>query len=134
MVAWLEADDEGYRSLERWQGLGTVRPGVAAGMTLFALSLGGIPPTGGFLGKWLAFSTAVRAELVPLAVVGALTSVIALGYYLRIVVDLWMRPRPEQASTPRAERPLAAFAAGFSAAMVLALGIAPGLLLGRLIS
>ena len=64
---------------------------------------------------------------------GALTSVIALGYYLRIVVDLWMRPRPEDAAAPSAERPLAAFAAGFSAAMVLALGVAPGLLLGRLI-
>ena len=133
LVAWMEADGEEYRSLSRWQGLGTVRPGVAAGMTLFALSLGGIPATGGFLGKWLAFSTAVRAELVPLAVLGALTSVVALGYYLRIVVDLWMRPRPEDAAAPSAERPLAAFAAGFSAAMVLALGVAPGLLLGRLI-
>lgn len=132
LIAWLEADGEEATGLDRWQGLGTVRPGVAAGMTLFALSLGGIPATGGFLGKWLAFSTAVRADLVALTVLGALTSVVALGYYLRIVVDMWMKPRPAAFATPHAERPLLAFSAGFCAAMVLALGLLPGLVLGRL--
>lgn len=132
LVAWMEADGEEYTSISRWQGLGRVRPGVAAGMTLFLLSLGGIPATGGFLGKWMAFSTAVRADMVPLAVFGALTSVVALGYYLRVVIALWMQPRPESWATPHAERPLAAFLAGFCAAMVLALGLLPGLVLGPL--
>lgn len=132
LVSWLEADGEHYTELERWEGIGTVRPGIASGMTLFALSLGGIPATGGFLGKWLAFSTAVRADLVLLSILGALTSVVALGYYLKVVIAMWMKPRPASMATPRAERPLAAFAAGFCAAMVLALGLRPDLVLGRL--
>ena len=86
----------------------------------------GIPAAG------VSGSTAVRAGSCR-SRPGALTSVVALGYYLRIVVDLWMRPRPEDAAAPSAERPLAAFAAGFSAAMVLALAwprATPGRLIG----
>jgi len=132
LVAWMEADGEDHTSLSRWQGLGSVRPGIAAGMTLFLLSLGGIPATGGFLGKWLAFSAAVRADMLPLAVLGALTSVVAMGYYLRVVITMWMKPRPEAWATPRIDRPLAAFLAGFCAAMVLALGLLPGFVLGPL--
>jgi len=132
LIAWMEADGEDHTQLNRWQGLGSVRPGVAAGMTLFLLSLGGIPATGGFLGKWLAFSAAVRADMLPLAVLGALTSVIALGYYLRVIITMWMKPRPETWATPTMNRPLAAFLAGFCAAMVLALGLIPGFVLGPL--
>jgi NADH:ubiquinone oxidoreductase subunit 2 (subunit N) len=61
-----------------------------------------------------------------------LTSVIALGYYLRVIITMWMKPRPESWAIPSMNRPLAAFLAGFCAAMVLALGLIPGFVLGPL--
>jgi len=61
-------------------------------LTLFMVSLGGIPPTAGFMGKVLVFGAAVKAGLVwPLVVVGVLNSVISVFYYLRITVALYMR-------------------------------------------
>ncbi len=129
LIAMLENDGERFTRLDALRGLARRRPAVAAAMALFMLSLGGIPATGGFLGKWFAFSVAVRAELYVPAVLGALTSVVALGYYLRVVVAMYMEPAPEGEPPPSA-RPLpATVTVAACAALVLLLGLAPGLLL-----
>jgi NADH-quinone oxidoreductase subunit N len=73
-------------------GLGFRNPLAGLALTLFMISLGGIPPTAGFMGKVLVFGAAVKAGLVwPLVVVGVLNSVVSVFYYLRITVALYMR-------------------------------------------
>jgi NADH-quinone oxidoreductase subunit N len=60
-------------------------------MTVCLLSLGGFPPTAGFIGKWYVFSAAVGAGYYGLAVIGVLTSVISVFFYLRVVVMMYMQ-------------------------------------------
>jgi NADH-quinone oxidoreductase subunit N len=73
-------------------GLGFRQPLTGLALTLFMISLGGIPPTAGFMGKVLVFGAAVKAGLVwPLVVVGVLNSVVSVYYYLRVTVALYMR-------------------------------------------
>ena len=59
-------------------------------MLLFMLSLGGIPPTAGFMGKFWLFGAAIDAGYVWLAVIGVLNSAISLYYYIRVVVFMWI--------------------------------------------
>jgi NADH-quinone oxidoreductase subunit N len=72
-------------------GLAQSRPGLAALMTLFMISLAGIPPTGGFYGKFALFGAAVKAGNVGLTILAVLTSVVSLYYYLRLPVVMYMR-------------------------------------------
>ncbi|MGQ0508256.1 MAG: NADH-quinone oxidoreductase subunit N [Myxococcaceae bacterium] len=96
-----EDEDKGNAwDLERFAGLAQRKPGWAFAMAACLLSLGGIPPTVGFMGKLLIFRSAVDAGLVWLAVVGILTSAAAIYYYLRVVVYMFMRPAPENAPSP----------------------------------
>lgn len=132
LISWLEADGEVFTRVSSLRGLASRRPWMAGTLSLFLLSLGGIPATGGFLGKWLVFSVAVKADLLVMTLIGVLTSVIALGYYLRVIVAMYMEPAPEELAPPMSERSYAAFAASLCAVMVLALGIQPGAFLGRL--
>jgi NADH-quinone oxidoreductase subunit N len=60
-------------------------------MTIFLVSLGGIPPTAGFFGKFTVFAAAVEQGHVVLAVIGVLASLVSLFYYLRVVVAMFMR-------------------------------------------
>ena len=77
-------------------GIGFRHPALGIAMTLFMLSLGGIPPTAGFMGKVYVFGVALKAGLVPLVVVGVLNSVISVFYYLRVTVAMYMEePRGE---------------------------------------
>ena len=127
LLAWLEADGEHFTELKSLKGLASRRPLVAAAMALFMLSLGGIPATGGFLGKWFVFSVAVTNGLTGFAIAGILFSVVALGYYLRVIVAMYMEPAPEDIAPPMAQRAPAAFGTALCAAMVLLLGLLPGL-------
>lgn len=132
LVALLEADGERFTRLDSLRGLARRRPGIAAAMTLFMLSLGGIPATGGFLGKWFVFALALEAELYVAAALGVLLSVLALAYYLRVVVAMYMQPEPEGQAPPLTQRAEANVGLWLCAAMVLLLGLAPGLFLGSL--
>jgi NADH-quinone oxidoreductase subunit N len=73
-----------------WSGLGRKEPLLAATMTLFLLSLAGIPPTGGFIAKLTIFTAAQNAGETILVVVGALASVVAAFFYLRLIVMMWL--------------------------------------------
>jgi len=83
-------EDEGY-SLSAFAGLSRRRPYLAAAMAIFMLSLTGIPPTGGFMGKFYIFKSAVDAGMYGLAAVGLLASVVGAFYYLRVVVQMYLR-------------------------------------------
>ena len=60
-------------------------------MTVFMFSLAGVPPTGGFIGKFYAFSAAVKAGYIWLAVIGVLNSAVSLYYYLKVMVYMYFR-------------------------------------------
>jgi NADH-quinone oxidoreductase subunit N len=76
--------------LESWAGIGYRKPLLGAGMTLFMLSLAGIPPTAGFIGKFYLFKEAVAAGMVELAIFGVIGSIIGVYYYIRVIVYMYM--------------------------------------------
>jgi NADH-quinone oxidoreductase subunit N len=134
VLALLESDGERMTTLAGLRGLGQRRPYLAAALTVFMLSLGGIPATGGFLGKYLVFSVAVRAHLVPAAVVGVLLSVVALGYYLRVIIALWMEA-PGDDSPLASTKPIAlpaTLASAACVALVLGMGLLPSWFLANM--
>ena len=111
-------------NIDSFAGLARTRPGLAALMTLFMLSLAGIPGTAGFMAKWQIFATAVSAGQVPLAIIGVLTSVVSVYYYLRVPVLMYMREPGEEP----ARMEIGFAEAGVlivCAAVVLYLGIVP---------
>ena len=92
---------ERYVTLEDYAGLGRRSPILAAILTLFLLSLIGIPMTGGFFAKFYVFSAALQANLVWLTIIGVINSAIAAYYYLRVIVLMYMRePRVEAVVAP----------------------------------
>jgi NADH-quinone oxidoreductase subunit N len=98
VLAILDTTDRPHDRVSDFAGLSKAHPGVAALMTVFLLSLGGMPPTAGFVGKWYVFTAAVQSGNTGLALIGVLTSVIAIFFYLRVVVMMYMtgggRPEP----------------------------------------
>jgi NADH-quinone oxidoreductase subunit N len=97
VAAWVGRRSEERARVDDWSGLARRRPALALAMTLFLLSLAGFPPTGGFFGKFYLFRAAVeRPELMWLVVAAVLNSVISVYYYLRIVVAMYFRERPEE--------------------------------------
>jgi len=82
--------EEGF-SLYGYSGLARRRPVLCALMTIFMLSLTGIPPMAGFLGKFFLFRAAVDGKFYLLAVIGVLNSVVGAFYYLRVVVHMYMK-------------------------------------------
>ncbi|HEX8705368.1 MAG TPA: NADH-quinone oxidoreductase subunit N [Myxococcaceae bacterium] len=127
-----EDEDKGTAwDLDRFSGLAQRRPGWAFAMAAFMLSLGGIPPTMGFMGKLLIFRSAVDTGLIGLAIVGVLSSAAGVYYYLRVVVYMFMRPIPEGAQT--LERNWGTeLTLVLSTAAVVLLGILPGPVTGWL--
>jgi NADH-quinone oxidoreductase subunit N len=116
-------------TLPDFAGLAARRPGLALAMTLFMVSLSGIPPTAGFFGKFYVFGAAVDAGLIGLATLGVLTSVVGVFYYLRVVVYMYMKPPEKRIEAPT--RPVwAAAVVALLALLVLAVGLFPEQLLG----
>lgn len=136
VVSMLEDPDRGTLSVASLRGLGQRRPWIAGALALFLISLGGIPLTGGFLGKYLVFSAVYRSGFVVPAALGALLSVVALGYYLRVITAMFMEePLADRDQLPRGdavdEAPALAGLA-LCALGVLLLGVLPGWALGLL--
>jgi len=128
VLVYLSGRSRDYQNLGDLRGLARHDPLAAYSMLFFLLSLGGIPPTMGFMGKWQIFLAALKAHEIALAIVMALTSVIAVYYYLRIV---WMMcfEEPREAA-PAA--PVARFGAGatvfLAAGTTVLFGVAPMLI------
>ncbi len=90
VIALEKAEGKGLEIAD-YAGLGRKRPLLAAAMTVFMLSLTGMPPTLGLVGKFYLFRTAIQGGFIGLAVIGVLTSLISAYYYLRVVVTMYMR-------------------------------------------
>jgi NADH-quinone oxidoreductase subunit N len=87
---------ERYVTLVNYEGLGRTSPLLAATLTIFLLSLIGIPMTGGFFAKFYVFSAAMKANLIWLTIIGVINSAIGAYYYLRIIVVMYMRESRQQ--------------------------------------
>jgi len=100
VIALEKLDGKGLE-INDFAGLGRKRPLLAAAMTVFMLSLTGMPPTLGLVGKFFLFRTAIEGGFIGLAVIGVVTSLISAYYYLRVVVTMYMRDGdPETAREP----------------------------------
>jgi NADH-quinone oxidoreductase subunit N len=106
-----------------YAGLAHRRPLLAMAMTVFLLSLAGIPPTGGFVGKLYLFTAAVENGKVWLAVAGVLNSLVSAFYYLRVIATLYMR-EPEGEMPPRVPA-LSGLALAIAVYGILQLGLFP---------
>jgi NADH-quinone oxidoreductase subunit N len=131
VLTQLSGVDEKLRSLDDFTGLALRRPGLSALLAFFLLSLIGIPFTGGFFGKFYAFSAAVNSGHLWLAIVGLANSGVACFYYLRLLAALYAKPLTDAApDIPARKLTLpAALALTAAAAATLALGILPNHLL-----
>jgi NADH-quinone oxidoreductase subunit N len=109
--------------LKDLSGLHFRHPFAAFAMLIFMLSLGGIPPTAGFMGKFWLFSAAIESGYTWLAVIGVLNSAISLYYYIRIVVFMYLK-KETTGSEPTAS-PALAFTLALALLATLALGVYP---------
>jgi NADH-quinone oxidoreductase subunit N len=111
--------------LAAYGGLGARHPVLALALTVFLLSLIGMPPTAGFVGKLYLFGAAIREGFVWLAVIAVVNSVVAAYYYLRLIVFMYMRD-PEPSALAAALTPAAGLALAVSVWVTFQLGLWPG--------
>jgi NADH-quinone oxidoreductase subunit N len=124
VITLLESRDAPNDQVRDYAGLWHDHPGLALLMTIFLLSLGGFPPLGGFIAKWYVFTAAISAGYTWLAIIGVLTSVVSVFFYLRIIVMMYMTASSGQARFPRVPRAAGA-AVIASAILVVYLGVLP---------
>jgi NADH-quinone oxidoreductase subunit N len=126
VVVLLRRRDVVGDELKDFSGLSFRNPFAAFAMLLFMLSLGGIPPTAGFMGKFWLFGAAIEAGYGWLAVIAVLNSAISLYYYIRLVVFMYLK-KDTMGSEPVAG-PSLNFALAVAVAATIVLGIYPRLL------
>ena len=130
VVMLVSARGELRTSVASYAGLGRRSPVLAGLLTLFLLSLTGIPPTAGFVAKVSVFQAATDAGAWPLVLIGVLASVVAAYVYLRVIVLMYMQDPEGDAETDETMMPRIAVAV--PAVLVLVLGVFPGLVVGFL--
>src|SRR5208283_4472487 len=91
VVSHFASAGEKYVTLDDYAGLGRRSPLLAVILTIFLLSLIGIPATGGFFAKFYVFSAALQSNLIWLTIIGVVNSAIAAYYYLRVIIYMYMR-------------------------------------------
>jgi NADH-quinone oxidoreductase subunit N len=124
VIAALDNADRPNDQVRDYAGLSNGHPALAALMTIFLLSLGGFPPLGGFVAKWYVFNAALKSGYSGLAIIGVLTSVVSVFFYLRIVVMMYMTTTETPARFPPVPRVVGA-ALIASAILSFYLGILP---------
>ena len=121
-----------FRSISSYGGLFGYAPGLATLMTIFMASLAGIPPLGGWFGKFTAFQALLSAGTgwsYALAVIGAVNSVVAFGYYGSILREMWMKPAPHGDTSPVVVPSAISVALAITGLSTLVLGVLPGLVI-----
>ena len=116
--------------ISSYGGLIQYAPGLAVMMTIFLASLTGIPPLGGWIGKFTSFKAVLEAATVPayvLAVIAAVNTAIASAYYLRVMREMWMNDPPDGDVTPIVTPPPISAALAITTLGTLLVGILPGL-------
>jgi NADH-quinone oxidoreductase subunit N len=125
VVAFVGRRGDERQNVDDWAGLAARHPGAALAMTIFLLSLGGIPPTAGFFGKFYVFRAAMEpdGQLLWLVVAAVINSVVSIYYYLRVVMAMYFRePTRDAVRAPSGAVSVALIAC---AVLVLVLGVLP---------
>lgn len=131
VIALSPPGSEQLNIADDFSGLATRQPLLAGALTVFLLSLAGVPPTAGFVAKLMVFRAAVNAGFWPLVLIGVLTSVIALAYYLRVIVVMFGSGQSRLAGTndAAANRPpgqMARLGVGLCLLATVGFGVMPG--------
>lgn len=97
-LSYLGGSDEKRKTFDDFKGLAKARPYSAAAISIFLLSMAGIPPTAGFMGKFYIITSAISAGHVALAVLGIVSSIISMWYYLRLIINMYFHDAEESFS------------------------------------
>ena len=131
VLIWLSRRGRDFQTMNDLKGLARTDAPAAYVMLIFMLSLGGIPPTMGFMGKWFIFNATLMAGQLWLAITLALASVISIYYYLRVVWMMCFQEPDGEKTRERAVAPLGvAISVGVTVFASLLLGIVPNLVYG----
>src|SRR5205809_5393709 len=101
IITILGRTEDKFVNITDYAGLGAKRPGLAALLSLFLLSLAGVPGTAGFAGKFFIFRAALESRLLWLAIIGVTTTVVSFYYYLYVIVQMYMREPHDEFSDVR---------------------------------
>jgi NADH-quinone oxidoreductase subunit N len=124
VVTILSRKDDKLVNVTDYAGLASKKPGLAAVLSLFLLSLAGVPGTAGFAGKFFIFRAAIESRFIWLTIIGVVTTVISFYYYLYVIVQMYMREPRDEFSDLRLGGSLK-FALTISAIGTLYLGLLP---------
>jgi len=127
MISLLENDFEKRVSLDDYKGLANTHPWYAAVMSILMFALSGLPPFGGFFGKYYVFLSAVKADMTYLAVIGVISSVISAYFYLRVVVYMYFKSGEEKTELFSSAGDY--FVLTICVLFILQLGLTPGIVL-----
>src|SRR5439155_21325013 len=125
VVSHFAGTGERYVTIDDYACLGKRSPLLAFTLTIFMLSLIGIPLTGGFFAKYYVFSAALSSNLVWLTIIGVVNSAVAAYYYLRLIVVMYMR-EPAIDAPPERVSPAMGLALVLAAIGTIYLGVLPG--------
>lgn len=128
VVALVSRKGDHKTHIDDFAGLGFKQPGLAAALSLFLLSLAGIPLTAGFAGKFFIFRAALESHFVWLTIIGVINSAISVYYYLHVIVVMYMK-EPAEDWSPVATTPSAIWVIALSVFGVLQFGMFPDLLI-----
>jgi NADH-quinone oxidoreductase subunit N len=127
VVSHFGRSGERYVNIEDYAGLGKRSPVLAITLSIFLLSLIGIPATGGFFAKFYVFNAALKSDLVWLTVIGLINSAVAAYYYLRIIVVMYMyEPQAGEEKLQLHAAPGLTAALVITAILTIWLGVKPG--------
>jgi NADH-quinone oxidoreductase subunit N len=129
VVSHFANSGERYVTVEDYAGLGRRSPLLAGALTIFLISLIGIPITGGFFAKFYVFSAALQSNLVGLTIIGVINSALGAYYYLKLIVVMYMREPTEEVPVLPVPTSLAV-ALAITLAATIYLGVVPGRILG----
>ena len=132
IVALIEGKEDSNLDLKSYAGLSSRSPFLAALLAIFMFSLAGIPPFAGFFGKYYVFIAAIKAHLTWLAIIGVLSSVISVYFYLRVVVLMYFNNAEGELELEKSNTGLLAVV--ISVLLVIVIGIAPGSILSLITS
>lgn len=127
LISIMESSVEKRVTLDDYTGISSTHPWYAALMSVFMFSLAGIPPFGGFFGKYYVFLAAIRADMTWLAVVGVISSIISAYFYLRVVIYMYFKKGSTEPAIFYSYKEN--FVLTLCVLIVLQLGLTPGLFL-----
>jgi NADH-quinone oxidoreductase subunit N len=128
-IAALSGREDAADDLAGLAGRGRTHPLHGLALTVFMASFAGIPPTAGFLAKYLVLAELVAKDQVALAIIAILMAVVGAAYYLRLVITVWSAPSGETGDEPVEATPgLSGWGLGLAALATIALVLAPGLM------